>query len=91
MDSKRLMVRFDEDGGTAKDGLVEIKRGVKDLSLGESNYAQVRILVDDKYYIKGMAVYGNDEDFPDGVDVIFNSNKALQIICNDFKSNDYNI
>lgn len=75
MDSKRLMVRFDEDGGTAKDGLVEIRRGVKDLSLGESNYSQVRILVDDKYYIKGMAVYGNDEDFPEGVDVIFNSNK----------------
>ena len=75
MDSKRLMVRFDEDGGTDKDGLVEIRRGVKDLSLGESNYSQVRILVDDKYYIKGMAVYGNDEDFPEGVDVIFNSNK----------------
>lgn len=78
MDSKRLMVRFDEDGGTAKDGLVEIRRGVKDLSLGESNYSQVRILVDDKYYIKGMAVYGNDEDFPDGVDVIFNSNKPKE-------------
>lgn len=78
MDSKRLMVRFEEDGGTAKDGLVEIRRGVKDLSLGESNYAQVRILVDDKYYIKGMAVYGNDEDFPDGVDVIFNSNKPKE-------------
>lgn len=75
MNSDRLMVRFKEDGGEAKDGLVEIRRGVKDLSLGESNYAQVRILVDDKYYIKGMAVYGNDEDFPDGVDVIFNSNK----------------
>jgi len=75
MDSSRLMVRFAEDGGTAKDGLVEIRRNVKDLSLGESNYAQVRILVDDKYYIKGMAVYGNDNDFPDGVDVIFNSNK----------------
>ena len=57
MDSSRLMVRFEEDGGTQKDGLVEIRRGVKDLSLGESNYAQVRILVDDKYYIKGMAIY----------------------------------
>ncbi len=78
MNSNRLMVRFDEDGGTAKDGLVEIRRGVKDLSLGESNYAQVRILVDDKYYIKGMAVYGNNEDFPDGVDVIFNSNKSKE-------------
>lgn len=76
MDSKRLMVRFAEDGGTVKDGLVEIRRGVKDLYLGDSNYAQVRILVDDKYYIKGMAVYGDDKDFPEGVDVIFNSNKS---------------
>lgn len=78
MDSNRLMVRFEEDGGSQKDGLVEIRRGVKDLSLGESNYAQVRILVDDKYYIKGMAIYGNDEDFPEGVDVIFNSNKSKE-------------
>lgn len=76
MDSKRLKVRFAEEGGSDKDGLVEIRRGVKDLSLGESNYAQVRILVDDDYYIKGMAVYGRDEDFPEGVDVIFNSNKS---------------
>ncbi len=75
MNSDRLMVRFAEDGGTNKDGLVEIRRNVKDLSLGESNYSQVRILVDDKYYIKGMAVYGKDEDFPEGVDVIFNTNK----------------
>ena len=75
MDSKRLLVKFDEDGGTAKDGLVELRRNVPDLSLGESNYSQVRILVDDKYYIKGMAVYGDDKDFPDGVDVIFNTNK----------------
>lgn len=78
MDSKRLKVRFAEEGGTAKDGLVEIRRGVKDLSLGQANYSQVRILVDDKYYIKGMAVYGKDEDFPDGVDVIFNTNKSSE-------------
>ena len=78
MDSKRLQVRFAEDGGIAKDGLVEIKRGVKDLSLGESNYSQVRILVDNKYYIKGMAVYGKDEDFPEGVDIIFNTNKPKE-------------
>lgn len=76
MDSKRLKIRYEEDGGKERDGLVLIRRGVKDLSLGESNYAQVRILVDNKYYIKGMAAYGEDSDFPDGVDVIFNSNKS---------------
>lgn len=73
MDSNRMMIRYMEDGGIDKDGVVEIRRGVKDLSLGESRYSQVRILVDDTHYIKGMAVYS--DDMPDGVDVVFNTNK----------------
>lgn len=75
IDSKRMIARYAEDGGELKDGVVEIRRGVKDLSLGESNYAQVRIMVDGTHYIKGMAVYGEDKDFPKGVDIIFNTNK----------------
>lgn len=75
MDSNRLMIRYKEDGGIEKDGLVEIRRGKEDLSLGESRLSQVRILVDGTHYIKGMAVYGDDKDFPPGVDVIFNTNK----------------
>lgn len=83
MDPKRLLVRSAEDGGLDKDGLAEIRPGVKDLSLGGSNYSQVRILVDGgggskDYYIKGMAVYGDPKDFPDGVDVIFNTNKPKE-------------
>lgn len=73
LDSSRLMVNYAENGGRDKDGVVELRRGVKDLSLGESNYAQVRILVDGTHYIKGMAVYA--DDLPDGVDVRFNTNK----------------
>ena len=76
MDSDRLQVRYAEDGGERKDGIVEIRRNVPDLDLGKSNYAQVRIMVDGTHYIKGMAVYGDDKDFPPGVDVIFNSNKS---------------
>lgn len=74
MDSKRLAIRYKEDGGIDKDGIVEIRPGVKDLSLGNSHYAQVRILVDGTHYIKGMAVYSND--LPPGVDVMFNTNKS---------------
>ncbi len=77
MDSKRLMIRYTEDGGVQKDGLVELRRGVDDLSLGDAHYAQVRILVDDHKYIKGMAVYS--DDMPDGVDVIFNTNKKHDV------------
>lgn len=79
MDSKRLMIRYKEDGGIDKDGVVELRRGVDDLSLGESRYSQVRILVDGTKYIKGMAVYGDPKDFPDGVDVIFNTNKSKSV------------
>lgn len=73
MDSSRIQIRYAEDGGTQKDGVVEIRRGVDDLSLGESHYTQVRILVDGTHYIKGMAIYS--DDLPDGVDVVFNTNK----------------
>lgn len=73
LDSKRLKIRYAEEGGLQKDGVVELRRGVDDISLGNSHYAQVRIMVDGKKYIKGMAVYS--DDMPDGVDVIFNTNK----------------
>ena len=74
MDSKRLAIRYAEDGGIEKDGLVEIRRGVADLDLGGSHYAQVRIMVDGTHYMKGMAVYS--DDLPKGVDVMFNTNKT---------------
>ena len=74
MDSKRLAIRYAEDGGIQKDGLIEIRRGVDDLNLGNSHYAQVRIMVDGTHYIKGMAVYS--DDLPKGVDVMFNTNKT---------------
>ena len=83
MDSKRLMIRYADDvgpdgaKGIEKDGIVEIRRGVEDLSLGNSHYAQVRILVDNSRYIKGMAVYA--DDLPDGVDVVFNTNKTKDV------------
>lgn len=79
MSSKRLKVRYSDevgpDGATGeqKDGIVELRRGVADLSLGESKYSQVRILVDGTHYIKGMAVYS--DDMPPGVDIVFNTNK----------------
>lgn len=76
MDSKRLMIRYAEDGGITKDGTIELRPGVQDLSLGGSAYSQVRILVDDSLYLKGMAYYGKESNFPDGVDVIFNTNKT---------------
>lgn len=79
LDSKRLMVRYADDVGSDgfkgvdKDGVIELRRGCQDLSLGDSRYSQVRILVDGTHYLKGMAVYS--DDLPDGVDVVFNTNK----------------
>lgn len=73
----RIKVRYNEEGGLQKDGLIELRRGVDDISLGNAAYAQVRIAVDGTHYLKGMAVYGDDKDFPPGVDIIVNSNKHV--------------
>ena len=73
IDSNRVHVRYGDEGGSAKDGVIEIRRGVEDLDLGNSHYAQVRILVDGTHYLKGMAMYS--DDMPDGADIVFNTNK----------------
>lgn len=80
MDSDRLYIRYkDEAGpdghtGVERDGIIELRRNVPDLDLQGSNYAQVRILVDNDRYLKGMAVYS--DSIPDGYDVVFNTNKS---------------
>lgn len=71
--SSRIQIAYAEDGGAAKDGVIELRRGVKDLDLGEAHYAQVRIGVDGTHYLKGMAMYA--DDLPAGVDIRFNTNK----------------
>ena len=81
LDSKRLKIRYAEDGGIEKDGIIELRRNVDDLSLGESRYSQVRIMVDGTHYLKGMAVYS--DDMPKGVDVIFNTNKKSDVPMKD--------
>lgn len=73
IDSKRIYIRYGEEGGVDRDGTIELRRGVRDLSLGKNNFAQVRIGVDDTLYLKGMAVYR--DDIPDGYDIVFNTNK----------------
>lgn len=79
LDGKRVYIRYaDEVGpdghtGIERDGVIQLRRGVPDLDLQGSHYAQVRILVDDNKYLKGMAMYS--DDIPDGYDVVFNTNK----------------
>jgi hypothetical protein len=74
IDLKRVGVRYAEDGGALKDGVIELRRGVDDVSLGKARYAQVRIAVDGTHYLKGMAMYS--DKLPDGVDMVFNTNKS---------------
>ncbi len=83
LESSRLMVRYADDVGSdgfkgiEKDGVIELRRGVADLDLQGAKYAQVRILVDGTHYLKGMAVYS--DNMPDGVDVVFNTNKKNNV------------
>ena len=72
--SDRILVKFKEDGGADRDGLIQLRRGVDDISLGNAKYAQVRIAVDGTHYLKGMATYS--DDIPKGYDIVFNSNKS---------------
>ena len=73
IDADRVAIRYGDEGGSAKDGVIEIRQGVPDLSLGNSHYAQVRILVNGTHYLKGMAMYS--DDMPEGADIVFNTNK----------------
>lgn len=77
IDSKRVRVRYTEDGGSDKDGVIELRRGIDDISLGNARYAQVRISVDGTHYLKGMAMYS--DDLPKGVDIMFNTNKSKDV------------
>lgn len=74
IDSKRIAIRYAEDNGTDKDGVIELRKGVPDIALGDNRYAQVRIAVDGTHYLKGMAMYA--DDLPKGIDIRFNTNKS---------------
>jgi len=72
--SNRIHIRYAEDGGTDKDGVIELRKGIDDISLGKAKYAQVRIGVDDTHFLKGMAMYS--DDIPKGKDIVYNTNKS---------------
>lgn len=71
--SDRILVKYKNDGGGEKDGLIELRKGVPELSLNGKAYAQVRISVDDTHFMKGMAI--QRDDLPPGVDIIYNTSK----------------
>ena len=79
VDPKRVMINYPSDdprtSGASKDGVIELRRNVQDISLGANHYAQVRILVDGDHYLKGMAMYA--DDLPDGIDIRFNTSKPV--------------
>lgn len=70
----RVHVNFKEDGGDKADGVIYVREGVSDVSLGKSRYAQVRVKVGTDHFLKGMAMY--NDNMPHGVDLVFNTNKS---------------
>ena len=71
--SKRVLVRYKDDGGGDKDGLIEARAGLPEFNLGAKRYAQVRVGVDGTHFMKGMVVMR--DDLPPGVDLIYNTSK----------------
>lgn len=69
----RIHVRYGDEGGSDMDGVIQLRRGVDDISLGNAKYAQVRIGVEGNKYMKGMAIYS--DNLPKGVDIVYNTNK----------------
>jgi len=73
VDPKRVSVVFKEDGGDKADGMIYVRPGIDDISIGGSTYAQVRVAIGKDHYMKGMAIY--KEDLPAGVDIEFHTAK----------------
>lgn len=73
IDRSRVFVRYGDQGGSDRDGLIEIRPGVEDIDLLDARYAQVRISVDGDKYMKGMAI--RSTDIPEGYDIVYNTNK----------------
>ena len=80
IDGKRVLIRYGDEGGSDRDGTIELRRDVPDISLNKALYAQVRISVakdgdPDKgtHYMKGMAFYS--DDVPPGYDIVYNTKK----------------
>lgn len=70
----RVHVVYNVGGGSDKDGLMEFRPGIPELSLGTRRYAQVRVAVGGTHYLKGVAVMG--KKFPKGKDIIFYTTKS---------------
>lgn len=78
VDTSRVYIKYADDYNSAEDGrlmdgVIQIRRGVPDLSLGNANYVQGRIRVSNNHFMKGMIIYS--DDIPEGYDVIYNTNR----------------
>lgn len=73
IESSRVLIKQNP----LKVGVIELRKGVADISLGDRQYAQVRIRIGNaRAYIKGMAVYS--DDIPKGYDVVFYSDQEFR-------------
>lgn len=75
LDWDRVKIRYGDEGGKARDGMMQIRPGAEGLDLGDARYAQVRIAVGGTSYLKGVAIVDHTAKFPPGTDIIFNTNK----------------
>ena len=74
IDPSRIKIVYGDEGGLEKDGVIELRKDVPDISLGDSKYTQIRIAVGDDQFLRGMALY-SDGPFEGGIDIIHYTRK----------------
>lgn len=81
IDSSRVLIVTDN---REKDGIIELRKGVDDISIGDNNYSSIRILLNSTHYAAGMAIYS--EDIPSGYDVVIYTYKyrGIKPFCDRF-------
>lgn len=78
VDTSRVYIKYADDYNSAEDGrlmdgVIQIRRGVPDLNMGNAHYVQGRIRVSNDHFMKGMIIYS--DDIPEGYDVVYNTNR----------------
>ena len=83
IENVNILFKYD----TKKDGLIFVRRGTERLRISNyenAHFSSVRMMIDTKHYISGMAVYVSDDMLPPPTDIIVHTNNSLCSVVKNF-------